>query len=173
MFDATPEQLVEAFAERGYDNYLVGDPELELTLMASGSFQPETIVDYVAVKGLPELPAKWRVRDPRTDSHLASVISSESRAATVALRAQLARSLERAPTSLLARRDVQLTLDALTLDPDETVARAAAWWVRADRGAPSATGIASARQTVRLLGEQGRALRDRFAQIRIRWGARP
>ena len=173
MFDATPEQLVEVFAECGYDNYLVGDPELELTRVASGSFQPETIVDYVGVKGLPELSPKWRVRDPRTDSELASVISAESRAAAVALRAQLARSLERAPESLLARRDIQLTLDALTLDPDETVARAARWWMRTVRGAPSATGIAAVAQTLRLLGEQGRALRDRFAQIRIRWGARP
>jgi FkbM family methyltransferase len=174
MFDATPEQLVDAFTERGYDSYLVGDPELELTLVASDSFQPETIVDYVAVKGLPELPPKWRVRDPRTDSDLASVISAESRTFGIALRAQLARSLARAPAPLLSRRDVQLTLDALVLDPDETVARAAAWWTRSGRDPRrAANDLAGVRQSFHLLGEQGRALRDRLDQIRVRWGARP
>jgi FkbM family methyltransferase len=174
MFDATPEHLVEAFAECGYDNYLVGDPELELTPVASESFQPETIVDYVAVKGLPELSPKWRVRDPRTDSDLASVIGAESRTFAIALRAQLARSLERAPARLLSRRDVQLTLDALVLDPDETVARAAAWWTHSRRDPRrTANDLAGVRQDFELLGEQGRALRDRIDQIRVRWGVRP
>jgi FkbM family methyltransferase len=173
MFDATPEQLVGALVDLGYDNYLVGDPDLKLTPVKAGDFQPETIVDYAASKKLPQLPSKWRVLEPRTNSELASVITAESRASEVALRAQLARSLERAPASLLARRDVQLIVDALTLDPDETVAGAARWWVRGDRDERRATAVATVPQSVRLLGEQGRALRDRLAQIRIRWGARP
>jgi hypothetical protein len=69
---------------------------------------------------------------------------------------------------------VQLTLDALVLDPDETVARAAAWWTRSGRDPRrAASGLAGVRQSFHLLGEQGRALRDRLDQIRVRWGARP
>jgi hypothetical protein len=173
-FDATPEQLIGEFVELSYLNYLVGDPELKLTPVKRRSFQPETIVDYVAVKGSLRLPSKWRIEDPRTVGELASVISAESRSFGVALRAQLARSLERAPDSLISRRDVQLTLDALVLDPDETVARSAAWWLQSDRDTRrTARELARVRQSFQLLGEHGRALRDRFDQIRIRWGAKP
>ena len=172
MFDVTPEQLVGALADFGYDSYLVDGEERELTPVTRASFQPETNVDYAAVKR--PIPPGWDILRPRTDNDLARAISAESREPSVALRAQLARSLERAPASLLARRDVQLTLTALALDPDETVARAAVWWVGRQReGAPRATGLGGVRQRFQELGEQGRALRDRLGQIRIRWGARP
>ena len=173
MFDATPEQLSRAIAAYGYHNYLLGDPDLELTPVEPGGFQPETVVDYASFKVLPELSSKWRLQEPRTSSELASVIDVESRASTPELRAQLAHSLRRAPAALLERRDVRLTLEELTLDPDESVARAADWWRRRDHGADRAPAAAVASQTVRLLGEQGRALRNRIEQIRIRWGARP
>ena len=172
MFDVTPEQLVGALADFGYDSYLVDGEERELTPVTRASFQPETNVDYAAVKR--PIPPGWDILRPRTDNDLARAISAESREPSVALRAQLARSLERAPASLLARRDVQLTLTALALDPDETVARAAVWWLRRQRdGTPRATGLGGVRQRFQELGEQGRALRDRLGQIRIRWGARP
>jgi hypothetical protein len=161
-------------SELGSDSYLLDEHERTLTPVTSASFQPETNVDYAAIKGSLELPRRWRLHDPRTQNELARVVSTESCEPTVALRAQVARSLERAPSSLLARRDVQLTLNALALDPDETVARAAGWWVPADQDAGrAATGLAGARKCFQLLGEQGRALRDRLDQIRIRWGARP
>jgi FkbM family methyltransferase len=172
MFDVTPEQLVGALADFGYDSYLVDGVKRELTPVTRASFQPETNVDYAAVKR--PIPPGWNILRPRTDNDLARAISAESREPSVALRAQLARSLERAPASLLARRDVQLTLTALALDPDETVARAAAWWVHPERErARRATGLGGVRQRFQELGEQGRALRDRLGQIRIRWGARP
>jgi FkbM family methyltransferase len=174
MFDATPEKLIGVLSELGYDNYLVEEDVPRLTPLTPASFQPETNVDYAAVKGPLELPEKWIVRKPRTESDLARIANAEACQASVALRAQVARSLERAPASLLARRDVQLTLNALALDPDETVARAAGWWVHADHDTGRAvTGLAGVRQRFQLLGEQGRALRDRLEQIRIRWGARP
>jgi FkbM family methyltransferase len=174
MFDATPEELIGVLAGFGYDNYLVGEQELALTPVTPESFQPETNVDYVGVKGPLDLPPKWTVRGPRTDGDLARAASLEARRNSAPLRGQIARSLERAPDSLLGRRDVQLTLHALALDPDESVARAASWWVRAEhdagRGGP---GLARTRQRFGRLAEQGRALRDRIEQIRIRWGARP
>lgn len=174
MFDATPEALLARFSRLGFDNYLVDDQELLLTPVTSTTFQPETNVDYFAVKGRLELSSRWTVHTPRTDGDLAAAVSAEARRDSVPLRGQVARSLERAPVSLLRRRDVQLTLHALALDPDEDVARAAAWWVRADRDRRLTTpASASVRQSFHLLSEQGRALRDRIEQIRIRWGARP
>jgi FkbM family methyltransferase len=174
MFDATPEKLIGVLSELGYDNYLVKEDALRLTPVTPASFQPETNVDYAAVKGPLDLPEKWIVRRPRTESDLARIAGAEASQASVALRAQVARSLELAPASLLSRRDVQLTMNALALDPDETVARAAGWWVRADQDAGrAATGLAGVRRRFQLLGEQGRALRDRVEQIRIRWGVRP
>jgi FkbM family methyltransferase len=173
MFDVTPEKLIRVLDDLGYDNYLVGGQERELTPVSTASFQPDTNVDYVAVKGALDLPEGWKMLRPRTDNDLARVVRGESMEPSVALRAQVARSLERAPASLLARRDVQLALAALALDPDQTVARAAGWWVRADRTARRPAGRAGVRQRLHDLGEQGRALRDRLGQIRIRWGARP
>jgi FkbM family methyltransferase len=173
MFDMTPQQLVSTLAEIGYDNYLVD--ERELTPVTPASFQPETNVDYIAVKGTLDPPPLWRLRSPRTENELARVVTSESRHVNVHHRAQAARSLERAPASLLARRDVQLALSALALDPAEAVARSATWWVRRHPAAPPTglTGLTRARHGFHVLAEQGRALRDRLEQIRIRWGARP
>jgi FkbM family methyltransferase len=173
MFDATPQDLVGALAALGYENYLVG--ERELAPVTARSFQPETTVDFVAVKGALEPPPGWRFRRPRTEGELAHVVSAESRHPIVHYRAQVARSLEHAPAQLLARRDVQLALSALVLDPDETVAKAASWWVR--RGwEPNRTDLSPcsrARVGFHGLAEQGRALRNRLEQIRVRWGARP
>jgi FkbM family methyltransferase len=174
MFDATPGQLIGVLAGFGYDNYLVSEHELALIPVTPETFQPETNVDYAGVKGTLDLPPKWTVRRPRTDSDLAGAANAEARRQSVPLRAQIARSLEHAPAPLLARRDVQLTLTALAMDPDESVARAVSWWVQADHEAcRAAHGRAGARRGFQLLGEQGRALRDRLEQIRIRWGARP
>jgi FkbM family methyltransferase len=173
MFDQTPQQLVSTLARFGYDNYLVG--ERELTPVTPASFQPETNVDYVAVKGTLDSPPSWRLRRRRTENELARVVTSESRHVNVHHRAQLARSLERAPAIMLARRDVQLALSALALDPDEAVARSATWWGRRHPAATPAglTGLTRAQHGFHVLAEQGRALRDRLEQIRIRWGARP
>jgi FkbM family methyltransferase len=173
MFDATPEDLIRAFVALGYKNHLVG--ECELTPVTTESFQPETVVDYIALKRAIDLPPMWSMRHVRTENELARTVSTEARAPSVDLRAQISRSLERAPAVLLARRDVQLALSALALDPDETVARAASWWTRPSRNRPGAdlSPRSRARVAFHALAEQGRALRDRLELIRIRWGARP
>jgi hypothetical protein len=112
---------------------------------------------------------------PRAEQDLARIVGTESRHVNAHRRAQVARSLERAPEGLLARRDVQLALSALALDPDETVARAASWWIRTGRRITRTdlSPFSRARVAFHGLAEQGRALRDRFEQVRIRWGARP
>jgi FkbM family methyltransferase len=168
MFGATPESVIAELSSFGYTNYLIGDGHL--MPVTAESFQPDTCVDYVAVKGTFEPPAGWTVRGPRTEHELARVVALESGLHVIDARAQVARSLERAPESLLARRDVQLALTALALDPDDTVARAAAWW--RERGIRHRPGD-EVRARFDALAELGRALHDRIAQIRIRWGLRP
>jgi FkbM family methyltransferase len=167
MFGATPEDLVGVFAEQGYDNYLIG--ERELMPATPQSFQPDTCVDYLAVKHGLVPPPDWTVRHARTETELARVVALESTLHIVDARAQVARSLARAPDILLDRRDVQLALDALALDPDDAVAQAAAWWPRRATRADHP----NAGDTLHSLAELGRALHDRIAQIRIRWGLRP
>jgi FkbM family methyltransferase len=168
MFGATPEQLIATFEELGYANYLIGNREL--MPVDRDSFQPDTCVDYLAVKGELVAPEAWTVRGPRTERELARVVALESTLHIVDARAQVARSLARAPDWLLGRRDVQLALAALAVDPDDAVARAAAWWTQRAR-----LGSHGARphEVLHSLAELGRALHDRIAQIRIRWGMRP
>jgi FkbM family methyltransferase len=168
MFDATPERLIDAFAQLGYANYLIG--EQELMPVGPESFQPDTCVDYLAVKGELVPPDGWVRRPERTEHELARVVALESSLHIVDARAQVARSLARAPDRLLARRDVQLALTALALDPDDTVAKAAAWWAE-DGGRGGEGGGPS--DALHSLAELGRALHDRIAQIRTRWGVRP
>jgi FkbM family methyltransferase len=173
MFDATPEDLVGAIAALGYESYLVGDREL--TPVTVESFQPETTVDYLAVKGALNLPHGWRIGRARNETQLARAAINESRSAFVDHRAQIGRSLERAPASLLARRDVQLALSALALDPDDRVARAASWSVAARGASARIRRWTASRDSAAFhaLAEQGRALRNTLQQIRTRWGTRP
>lgn len=168
MFDATPEHLIDVFARLGYANYLIG--EQDLMPVGPESFQPDTCVDYLAVKSELVPPDGWVLRPERTEHELARVVALESSLHVVDARAQVARSLARAPDWLLARRDVQLALTALALDPDDTVARAAAWWT-ASGGRHRRDDAPS--DALHSLAEVGRALHDRIAQIRIRWGVRP
>jgi hypothetical protein len=169
MFGGTPEDVIAEFAQLGFDNYLIGDGDL--MPVTPQSFQPDTCVDYLAVKGELVPPAGWSRRGPRTEHELARVVALESGLHVVDARAQVARSLARAPDSLLSRRDVQLALTALSLDPNDTVARAAAWWP--ERDARQGRDGEEVRNRLLALAELGRALHDRFAQIRIRWGLRP
>jgi FkbM family methyltransferase len=166
MFGATPEGLIREFGQYGYTSYLIGAGDL--VPVGQESFQPETCVDYVAVKGELVPPPGWTVRSPRTEHELARLVALESRTDIVDNRAQAARSLARAPAPLLARRDVQLALSALALDPDDTVAGAAAWWPR--RAARVGRDRDDVSQTLHTLADQGRALHEQIAQIRIRWG---
>jgi hypothetical protein len=168
MVGATPEALTGTFADLGYRNYLIG--EHELIPVGPDSFQPDTCVDYLAIKEDPEVPPNWTLRGPRTENEMARAVAQESTVHRVDERAQVARSLARAPEQFLARRDIQLALASLTLDPDDTVAAAAAWWTTSPGFVHEG---AAPQETLRSLADLGRALHNRIAQIRIRWGFRP
>jgi hypothetical protein len=74
---------------------------------------------------------------------LAQRIAAEARSPVRDGRAALAGALATAPRVLLGRREVELALEALTIDDDDTVAKAASWWpawrqARAARNGPIA-----------------------------------
>lgn len=119
-----PADLVVAFTRLGYETYFVADG----ALVAGGveAFQPETVADYLALA--PGRPVPWPVRQPPTVEELAQRIAREARSPVRAARAALAGALATAPRVLLARREVELALEALVLDADDDVAKAAAWW---------------------------------------------
>jgi FkbM family methyltransferase len=168
MVGATPEDLIGTFAELGYTNYLIG--ERELIPVGPESFQPDTCVDYLAVKDDLHPPPNWTFRGPRTESEMARAVAQESTVHRVDERAQVARSLARAPEQFRARRDIQLALASLALDPDDAVAGAAEWWTTSPRRVHDPD---TAQGTLQSLADLGRALHNRIAQIRIRWGFRP
>jgi FkbM family methyltransferase len=134
-----PADLVVAFARLGYTTYFVADG----ALVAGGvdAFQPETVADYLALA--PGRPAPWPVRAPATTAQLAERIAAEARSPVRDGRAALAGALATAPRVLLGQRAVEQALESLTIDPDDTVAKAAAWWpawrqARAARNGPVA-----------------------------------
>ena len=56
------------------------------------------------------------------------------------------------------------------VNPDDAVAGAAEWWTTSPRRVHDAD---TAQGTLQSLADLGRALHNRIAQIRIRWGFRP
>jgi FkbM family methyltransferase len=134
-----PADLVVAFARLGYGTYFVADG----VLIEGGveTFQPETVADYLALA--PGRPTPWPVQPPPTVIDLAQRIAAEARSPVRDGRAALAGALATAPRVLLGRREVELALEALTIDDDDTVAKAASWWpawrqARAARNGPIA-----------------------------------
>jgi FkbM family methyltransferase len=119
-----PADLVVAFARLGYETYFVTGG----ALIAGGpdAFQPETVADYLALA--PGRPVPWPVREPPTVEELAQRIALEARSPVWPARAALAGALATAPRVLLGRREVELALEALVLDRDDSVAKAAEWW---------------------------------------------
>ena len=134
-----PADVVGAFARLGYHTYFVGDG----VLLPAGedTFQPETVADYLAVAPGRALP--WPVRRAATTEDLGARIAAEAQSPLPEARAALAGALVLAPRALLALRDVERALEALSMDPDDAVATAASWWpawrqARAARNGPDA-----------------------------------
>jgi hypothetical protein len=150
-----PAAVVAAFAQCGYDTYLVG----EGTLVTAGAnaFQPETVADYLAIA--PGRDRPWPVVPAASAAELAGRTAAEAASPLPEARAALAAALATAPRALLAQRPVERALEALALDADPTVADAAAWWpawrqARAARNGPVAA-----------IAEGWRALADSAAAL--------
>jgi FkbM family methyltransferase len=129
--------VVGAFTQLGYHTYFVGDGVLRPA--SAEAFQPETVADYLAIAPGRALP--WPVQPAATTDELAGRVASEASSPLPEARTALARALALAPRALLAHRDVERALEALTVDGDPAVAQAASWWpawrqARAARNGP-------------------------------------
>ena len=123
-FDTHPEELVAAVERLGYTSYLVDDGRL--IRVSSADFQPQTLVDYLAVKSVPSA-AGWQVEDELSLPERMARIATDSSHANPAHRLFMARALERAG-ALLAEPTVRETLERLRDDDDEAVRKASTWW---------------------------------------------
>lgn len=124
--EATPEELIGELESLGYTSYLVDPGRLVRTVAAE--FQPQTIVDYLAVKRLPRGLAGWRVEPVLTFGERLSRLLADAAHHNPDHRAYVARALARAGDELLSHADVGACLDRLTGDPEPAVRQAARWW---------------------------------------------
>jgi FkbM family methyltransferase len=72
----SPPEMVRAIEEAGLTVYEVTDGELRP--VNHPIVQPETIVDYVAVRDTPRLPAGWTMRERRDDVEIVTALFYES-----------------------------------------------------------------------------------------------
>ena len=124
-FGATPQDVVAKLEEYGYTAHIV--EEDSLIEVRSTDFQPQTIVDYLAVKQVPA-GAEWmEVRRGLTADEQVARVTADATLYNEDHRAYIAAALEHAGRDLLSRPEVIRVLDALTTDPAPAVAAAAAW----------------------------------------------
>ncbi|MGI8983960.1 MAG: class I SAM-dependent methyltransferase [Acidimicrobiales bacterium] len=126
MHDATPEALMGELEGLGYMSYLV--EQGRLVRAHAADLQPQTILDYLAVKRLPRGLTGWRVEPVFTFEERLTRLCNDARQENPAHRAYVAASLRRAGDDLLAHPDVAACLGTLATDPEPAVREAAAWW---------------------------------------------
>lgn len=132
-FGATPNQLLGALEELGYSSYRL--EQGRLIPVQPTDLQPETCVDYLALKRLPDHLRDERVGGPWTIEETVARIVSESRQSHEHNRAYLARSLASAPDAVRSDPQVRAALDRLRADVHPDVRAAAAWHVPRPRPA--------------------------------------
>lgn len=126
MHDATPEALMAELEGLGYASYLV--EQGRLVRVHAAELQPQTILDYLAVKRLPRGLTGWRVEPVLTVEERMSRIRNDARHENPDHRVYMAAALRRADDQVLARPEVAAALDALVTDAEPAVREAAAWW---------------------------------------------
>ncbi|HXF64671.1 MAG TPA: FkbM family methyltransferase [Caldilineaceae bacterium] len=162
LFDADPYGLRERLALHGYRSYQVDWGRLAPVQPAD--LQPESCLDYLAVKRpLPPLRG-WQIVPPIGAATLAARLAASAHEAHPHARLHAARTLAAAPLSLLCRPEIIDALDRLVEDGDEQVRAAAAWWWA---GTPSRRAQALARRRA----EEGKAALRRAIRVRLqrRW----
>jgi FkbM family methyltransferase len=126
MHGATPEGLMAELEGLGYASYLV--EQGRLVRAHASELQPQTILDYLAVKRLPRGLTGWRVEPVLTFEERLSRLRNDARHENPDHRAYIAAALRRAGDELLSHPDVAASLAALATDPEPVVREAAAWW---------------------------------------------
>lgn len=102
-----------------------------LTRRTAADFQPETVGNYWATKGIRPAPTGWSRRDERSDDEIAETVRTQAQSDFWFVRAALAEDLANAG-ALLGHPIVRQCFARLVLDPEELVARATMWWTHGD-----------------------------------------
>jgi FkbM family methyltransferase len=126
LHGSTPESLMAELEGLGYTSYLV-EPG-RLVRAAAADLQPQTIVDYLAVKRLPRGLTGWRAEPVLTFGERLSRLLADARHDNPDHRVYIAAALRRAGEDLMWHPDVSACLDRLATDPEPAVRRAAGWW---------------------------------------------
>ncbi|MGH9038854.1 MAG: FkbM family methyltransferase [Acidimicrobiia bacterium] len=128
-FSATPRDLLGQLEDLGYSAHIV---EAHRLIEARATdFQPQTIVDYLAVKRLPPGAERIEVQPRLTVDEQAARVVADASLYNEDHRKYMATALEKAGDELLTRPEVVEILEALLTDQVDAVGAAAAWW--ADR----------------------------------------
>lgn len=123
FYGQSPLALKTELEACGYENYLV---EMgRLCRVRAGDFQPNTCVDYLAVKRTPANLRSYRIDRPLSHEEVVFRIVQTSRSQQAADRAYIARALASAPTDVLASKAVHEEVQRLRQDGDAAVRSAA------------------------------------------------
>lgn len=124
-YGARPEDLIRAVQSLGYASYMVEDDRL--VPVVAGDFQPQTLVDYLAVKRTPVL-AGWPVSPPLSLDERVALIVGDGSHANHSHRAYLARALQRAGADILRHPSVKALIEAMRDDPVSEVREGVDSW---------------------------------------------
>jgi FkbM family methyltransferase len=130
-FGATPRDLLVALEGFGYTAHIV--EAQRLVEVRSTDFQPQTIVDYLALKGLPAGIDRIEVRPSLTLEERVARVAADARLPNPDHRAWIGAALAEADPELLAHPEVVEVLAALSTDPVDRVQAATAWWAAGRR----------------------------------------
>jgi FkbM family methyltransferase len=132
FFQETPQSLIGLLITYGYSVYR---PEHgELRPVTASDFQPECLVDYVALKRWPDTLKSWRLGSPLTHEEIILKTLEECASSNADNRAYVARALRQADGRLTLELRVMQALDGLRRDPDAHVRREAIQTWREIRG---------------------------------------
>jgi len=127
FYGATPGDLLAQVEDLGYTSYMVtGDRRL--VRVRAGEMQPQTLVDYLALKRAPSGLDSWRVEAAMSRDERISRIVADCVHVNEHHRAYMARTLATCEDGTVSHPDVAQALAALTDDPVEAVRTAAAWY---------------------------------------------
>ncbi len=124
FFGETPHSLLVAFEKFGYRNYIPGDHSL--VPFSSAEFQPEGLVDYLAIKQLPADLQDWRVLPPLTQEEIIQKVLQTCNDSNVYHRIFMARALSEASEAVVGDPRVAGALSVMRADSDPRVRAEAA-----------------------------------------------
>jgi FkbM family methyltransferase len=124
FFNETPRSLLGAIEQFGYCSYIPG--ERTLTPFSSAEFQPEGLVDYLAIKQIPTALQDWRVLPPMSQEETIQKILQTCTHDNVYYRIFMASALSEAGVTLTSDLRVAQALSAMRVDSDARVRSEAA-----------------------------------------------